>query len=349
MSGVLKGVSIRGLEVFEALAQTGSVGEAARRLGMSAPAVSQQLKNLNQAVGIPLIDQGRRPMTLTPGGRQFLRHVEAALGALRAGQRDLTTLDLSDVSSLRIGVIEDFENEVTPALTVRLAETMENCVFRLQTGASHVLLSQVAHTELDIAICAEGREVPPGAAIHPLLEDPYILAVPKGTSLSGGLASLGDLRFLRRDQAQVMGQQIEDGADPAGPVAGRPVRAGQQPVDLGPRRGRACLDHHHPAQPAAGGALPWRDRRPPAALRRHGAAHRAVRQQRLDRRHPAPDRRKRARPDRASLHPSGAGADAVAEGPFRDPARSVTAGRFHAAAGTPHRAHDHACRETRPS
>ena len=103
MSGVLKGVSIRGLEVFEALAQTGSVGESAKRLGMSAPAVSRQLKNLHQAVGMVLIDQSRRPMTLTPAGRQFQRHVEAALGALRAGQRDLTSLDLSEVSTLRIG------------------------------------------------------------------------------------------------------------------------------------------------------------------------------------------------------------------------------------------------------
>jgi len=210
MGGVLKGVSIRGLEVFEALAQTGSVGEAARRLGMSAPAVSQQLKNLNAAVGIPLVDQGRRPMTLTPGGRQFLRHVEAALGALRTGQRDLTTLDLSDVSSLRMGIIEDFENEVMPSLTARLAETMQNCVFRLNTGASHTLLNRVARNELDIAICAEGRDSPPGAVIHPLLDDPYILALPKGTSLSGGLEGLAHLRFLRRDQAQVMGRQIED-------------------------------------------------------------------------------------------------------------------------------------------
>ncbi|WP_071673859.1 LysR family transcriptional regulator [Nioella nitratireducens] len=209
MGGVLKGVSIRGLEVFEALAETGSVGEAARRLGMSAPAVSQQLKNLNQAVGLPLVDQGRRPMTLTPAGRQFLRHVEAALGALRTGQRDLTTLDLSAVSALRLGVIEDFENEVTPTLTARLAETMQNCVFRLNTGPSHTLLAMIGRSTLDMAICAESRDLPNGVTLHPLVEDPYILAVPRGTDISGGVAALSHLRLLRRDQDQVMGQQIE--------------------------------------------------------------------------------------------------------------------------------------------
>jgi DNA-binding transcriptional LysR family regulator len=176
---------------------------------MSAPAVSQQLKNLNAAVGVPLVDQSRRPMRLTPAGRQFLRHVEAALGALRSGQRDLTTLDLSEVASLRMGVIEDFENEVTPTLTARLAETMQNCNFQLTTGASHALLARVARDELDIAICAEGRDHPQGAVLHPLAEDPYILAVPKGTPVAGGLEALDHLRLLRRDQDQVMGQQIE--------------------------------------------------------------------------------------------------------------------------------------------
>ena len=210
MPGVLKGVSIRGLEVFEAMAETGSVGDVAKRLGMSAPAVSQQLKNLTAAVGVPLIDQSRRPMVLTQAGRQFLRHVEAALGALRNGQRDLTTLDLSQVSALRMGVIEDFENVVTPALTARLAETMQHCEFRLHTGPSHILLGQVTDQVLDIAICAGGRAVAPDVAVHPLVEDPYILAVPHGTDISGGLAALDHLRLLRRDQAQVMGQQIEE-------------------------------------------------------------------------------------------------------------------------------------------
>lgn len=210
MPGNLKGVSIRGLEVFEALAETGSVGAVAERLGLSAPAVSQQIKNLSAAVGAPLIDQARRPMVLTPAGRQFLRHVETALDALRHGQRDLVAPDLSQVSSLRMGVIEDFENEVTPLLATRLAETMQHCEFRLHTGASHVLLNRIATGELDIAICAAGRSAPPGVTAHPLLEDPYILAVPRGTDKEQGIEALGHLRLLRRDQAQVMGQQIEE-------------------------------------------------------------------------------------------------------------------------------------------
>ncbi|MBF9036771.1 LysR family transcriptional regulator [Rhodobacterales bacterium HKCCE2091] len=207
---LLKGMTLKGLEIFEVLAQTGSVAETAERLSMSAPAVSQQLKNLDAALGVALIDHSRRPMRLTPAGRMFLRRVDGALAALRAGQRDLTALDLSGLSALRLGVIEDFENEVTPILTERLAETMRNCAFRLHTGASHALAAQIARRELDIAICATGGGgTVPGTRAYPLVADPYILAVPRGTDVSGGLAGLDGLTYLRRDSDQVMGKTIE--------------------------------------------------------------------------------------------------------------------------------------------
>ncbi len=205
----LKGVTLRGLEVFEALARSGSVAIASDQLGMSAPAVSQQMKNLDVALGVELMDHSRRPMTLTPAGRLFLSRAEMALSALRMGHRDLTTLDLSDLSSLALGVIDDFENEVTPLLATRLADTMTACAFRLQTGASHTLHAQIARRELDIAICAAAEAQPPATRAYPLLEDPYILAVPHGIDVSGGLEALASLTFLRRDPDQVMGQQIE--------------------------------------------------------------------------------------------------------------------------------------------
>lgn len=206
---LLKGLTLKGLEVFETLARTGSVAATADRLGMSAPAVSQQLRNLSQTLGVELIDHSRRPMVLTPAGRLFLGRAEVALQALRAGQRGLEMLDLAGLSALAMGVIEDFENEVTPHLAKDLAEAMTQCAFRLVTGASHALHGQIGRRELDIAICAAGSPDPAGTLTHPLLDDPYILAVPTGTDVSGGLASLAHLTFLRRDPDQVMGQQIE--------------------------------------------------------------------------------------------------------------------------------------------
>jgi DNA-binding transcriptional LysR family regulator len=206
---LLKGLTLRGLEVFETLARTGSVAATAAELGMSAPAVSQQMKNLSTALGADLVDASRRPMTLTPAGRMFLDQVKAALKALRTGQRDLTALDLSELSTLSLGVIEDFENEVTPLLATRLADAMSQCAFVLRTGPSHLLNARIAGRELDMVIAAAGREAPAGTLALPLLEDPYILAVPRGVDVSRGLPGLEDLPLLRRDMEQIMGAQIE--------------------------------------------------------------------------------------------------------------------------------------------
>lgn len=213
---LLKGLTLRGLEVFETLARNGSVAATAADLGMSAPAVSQQMKNLSATLGVDLVDASRRPMVVTPAGRLFLVQAKEALRALRAGQRDLKALDLSDLASLSLGVIEDFENEVTPLLTTRLAKAMSQCEFVLQTGASHVLHARIAARELDMVICAAGEIAPRGTKVLPLLEDPYILAVPKGTDVSNGLKGLADLPFVRRDLDQVMGQQIEAYLERAG-------------------------------------------------------------------------------------------------------------------------------------
>lgn len=206
----LKGLTLRGLEVFVSAARTGSVAATAAELGLSAPAVSQQLRNLSSALGAELLDHSRRPMTLTPAGRLFLERADSALELLRGAQRDLTTLDLEGLGALSLGVIEDFENEVTPALALRLAESMTQCAFRLQTGPSHILVDKLSERIVDIALCASPTLGDMAGILSiPLFDDPYILATPRGTDVTDGLESLSGLAFLRRDLDQVMGQQIE--------------------------------------------------------------------------------------------------------------------------------------------
>lgn len=69
---LIKGMTLRGVEVFEVLAKNGSVAKAATLTGLSQPAVSQQLRNLESALGTELLDHSKRPMQLTPPVLSFL-------------------------------------------------------------------------------------------------------------------------------------------------------------------------------------------------------------------------------------------------------------------------------------
>ena len=67
---LMKGLSLRGLEVFEALADSGSVAQAAEMTGLSQPAVSQQVRNLEDHVGKRLFVRQGNQLLLTDAGRE---------------------------------------------------------------------------------------------------------------------------------------------------------------------------------------------------------------------------------------------------------------------------------------
>lgn len=206
-----KGVTLRGLEVFEAIASTGSVAGAAGLTGLSQPAVSQQIKNLEAALGTSLIDHGKRPMRLTPAGETFLDRTESALAQLRMAQSELTVMDLAHLSSLSIGLIDDFDYDLTPRLVTIMAKSLTGCRFKLSTAPSHEIMEAMAEKRLHVAISASTGQTLPGVLEYPLARDPFILVAPRGY-LSGRpkhLTDMGDLPFLRYDHQQLIGRQIE--------------------------------------------------------------------------------------------------------------------------------------------
>ena len=117
-----KTVSLRALEVFEEVARSGSLQDAANSLGLSAPAASQQIKKLEAALVQALVDHGHRPLMLTRPGQAYLVHVHALMERLRQGSTALSLLDMANLRRLRLGTIDDFDTEVTPKLVVGLAK-----------------------------------------------------------------------------------------------------------------------------------------------------------------------------------------------------------------------------------
>ncbi len=204
-------MTLRGLEVFEALARTGSVAQAAELTGLSQPAVSQQLSNLETALDADLIDRTRRPMRLTAAGRGFLRRTQTVLAELRMAQSELTVMDLSHLGTLSIGLIDDFDNDLTPRLVTILADSLTGCRFKLITAPSHEISAAMQAGRFHIAVAATTGEVHPGVREYPLVRDPFMLVAPHGAigaadEILDGAQGLPLLRYARE---QLIGRQIE--------------------------------------------------------------------------------------------------------------------------------------------
>ena len=176
-------VTLWGVEVFLAVTEERSISAAARRLGVSPSAISQQLAGLETALGAALLDRSARPLGLTPAGTMFRRHAQTILNAEAEARSELAMADLSGLTTLRLGVIEDFDAQVTPLLLQGLAVDLRGCRFLLETGASHRLLDQLEARALDMVVAADlGSE---GAGdgwreVHPLMAEPFVAVVPKG-------------------------------------------------------------------------------------------------------------------------------------------------------------------------
>jgi DNA-binding transcriptional LysR family regulator len=208
---LIKGVTLRGLEVFETLAKTGSVAQTAEATGLSQPAVSQQLRNLEKALGTDLVDHGRRPMTPTSAGRNFLARTQAVLSELRLAQSELSMMDLSHLPALSIGLIDDFDNDLTPRLVTALAESLTQCRFKMITASSRDILRAIEADEIHLAVTATAGEPQERLIEFPLVRDPFILVAPKGfiASPKAAAGQLDRLPFLRYAQDQLIAQQIE--------------------------------------------------------------------------------------------------------------------------------------------
>lgn len=207
MGGTQGRVTLWGIEVFLAAAEADSISAAARRLGASASAVSQQIAGLEAALGAVLLDRSARPLGLTPAGEIFARHARGAVTELARARAGLALSDLSSLTSLRLGMIEDLDAEVTPRLLAGMADELRGCRFLLETGPSHRLFEQLEARALDVIVAADIGAAADGMEAHPLLTEPFVAIVP--AALSGiAPADLAAAPLILYSARHHMGRQI---------------------------------------------------------------------------------------------------------------------------------------------
>ena len=203
-------ITLWGIEVFMAAADERSISAAARRLGASPSAVSQQLTNLESAVGATLLQRNARPVRLTPAGEIMHRRAQAILNEAAQARAELAMSDMSRLTRFRLGMIEDLEADVTPKLLTHMAGELTGCQFLLETGASHHLYDQLDARALDIIVAAELGAEAEWVEVHPLLREGFVVAAPRGVidPKANVLRQLRKLPLIQYTQRHYMGRLI---------------------------------------------------------------------------------------------------------------------------------------------
>ena len=163
-----------------AAADERSISAAARRLGASPSTVSQQLTNLETAIGATLLDRNARPIRLTRAGEIMQRRAQIILNEAAQARTELAMQDLSILTRFRLGMIEDFEADVTPRLLTHMAGQLKTCQFLLETAASHTLYDLLDARALDVIVASELGGEADWTEVHPLLREGFVVAAPKG-------------------------------------------------------------------------------------------------------------------------------------------------------------------------
>lgn len=167
-------ITLRQLGYFVALCETRHFGRAAARAHVSQPALSVQIRELEERIGAKLVDRSGRQFALTPTGQDVLQSARRLLAEL-ADLEDRVRWRDGLSGRLRIGAIPTIAPYLLPEAVPILRAHDLSLDLKLREAQTAVLLDDLADGRLDAAILAlpAGR---PGLIAAPLFEDRFLLA-----------------------------------------------------------------------------------------------------------------------------------------------------------------------------
>jgi DNA-binding transcriptional LysR family regulator len=209
----------RQLAAFCAVVERKSFSQAAERLGVTQPAVSLQIRSLEQRLGRQLLDRSGRRVEPTEAGRRLYASAQRVLAA---EEHLLEELDADDegaiTGTLELGASTGPGGTVVPLLLCEFQEQYPDMGVRLTVSDTQTVVDRVAERELELGIVGAGRRHR-GVAFEPFFSDEVVLACPAGHRFAGKTVSLDDLKgeklIVMQDGAGVR-QVIEDELRKAG-------------------------------------------------------------------------------------------------------------------------------------
>jgi LysR family hydrogen peroxide-inducible transcriptional activator len=170
-------LTLRQMEYFEALAETAHFGRAAELAGVSQPALSAQISEMERRLGVKLFERGGKTARLTPEAQVLRERIERILGEVREVERSAEQARRGLRGRFRLGIIPTVAPYLLPGLLGELRRRFPDLQVEIREAITPVLAEDVAARRLDALIAALPLERG-GLMAEPLFSDRFLLAVP---------------------------------------------------------------------------------------------------------------------------------------------------------------------------
>ncbi|MGW0362058.1 LysR family transcriptional regulator [Streptomyces sp. NPDC002990] len=197
-------IEARHLRVLRAVAGTGSFSAAARELGCTQPAVSQQMKALEQSAGTPLLIRSGREMRLTQAGEALVRHAAGILAGLTAAEEEVAAIAGLRAGRVRLVSFPSGSSTLVPTALAAMRAAHPGTRISLVEAEPPRSVEMLREGDCDVALAfryagdggsetaAEWEDL----VVRPLLTDRLVGLVPEGHRLTGAervrMAELAD-------------------------------------------------------------------------------------------------------------------------------------------------------------
>lgn len=185
---------LRSLEVFLTVCEAGGMASAARRLGMTQPAVSLAVGEIERKLGSILFDRSVRPIALTLTGGMLRQRASALLADAREIVPLMRKTIHGKVPSIRVGLVDSLSRALTVPLSSFLASRANEVSILSGLTATHA--SELLTRRLDLFLGVDDLQDFPGLERWDLITEPYVLLLPRGTK---PIRTVSELKKLAQD------------------------------------------------------------------------------------------------------------------------------------------------------
>lgn len=149
-------IKFRHLDAFSAIARERSFKRAAEQLNLTQPAISKTLRELEEILGVVVMERSRAGVSLTPEGEVFLQFAEQSTAALRHGLRSIRAASRA-AGHLKVGALPSVASSLLPRAALAFSEQAPDTQIEIHEGPHADLTSRLKSGDLDLVVGRLGK------------------------------------------------------------------------------------------------------------------------------------------------------------------------------------------------